>query len=87
MRTGAWARTRKDASGAARAAPMTHRPAGVVPVLAILRLAFGDDDEVPEARRDVLVAPWAHVGLARLVGLDASHRDRPRAGGAVEIFA
>ena len=44
---------------------------------AILRRALGHDDEVPDARTNVLVAARADVELAGLIGLHALHVDRP----------
>lgn len=52
-------------------------PTAVMPVSTFLRGDLRNDHEVPESRRNVLVAAGAEVDLVRLVGLDALHRDRP----------
>lgn len=50
-------------------------PAGPMPVAAKVRCFAGHHDDVSHARRDVLVAPWADVGLGGLVRLDEPHLD------------
>jgi hypothetical protein len=47
----------------------------VVPVAAKVRRLQRDDDDMTGARRDVLVAAGAQVGLGRLEGLDPTHFD------------
>lgn len=56
---------------------MAVGPASVMPVAAQLRGLLGHDDQMADARRDVLVAARAEIRLARLIGLDAADLDRP----------
>ncbi len=48
-----------------------------MPVAAGVRVGERHDDDVPDARGDLLAAPWAAVGLAGGVGLDRAHLSGP----------
>jgi hypothetical protein len=59
-----------------RPAPVSHRPACVVPVAAIVRCVIRDDHEVAQPDGDLLLATGAEIRLHSLVRLDAGDGHR-----------
>jgi hypothetical protein len=55
--------------------PVPVLPARPVPVAALIGFPSRDHHQVPQARRYLLLAPWADVGLAGLIRVDDPHVD------------